>query len=102
MAETVDVVHNAPAHRFEATLGGETAVAAYDLERGAMVLTHTEVPQVFEGRGVGGALARAALGYAREQGLPVVPRCSFMAGYIAKHPEYRDVVRPDFRERLGL
>jgi hypothetical protein len=25
-----------------------------------------------------------------------------MAGYITKHPEWQDLVHPDFRERLGL
>jgi predicted GNAT family acetyltransferase len=32
------------------------------------------------------------LDYARTQGLQVVPLCSFIAGYIRKHPEYQDLV----------
>ncbi|HEV7384981.1 MAG TPA: GNAT family N-acetyltransferase [Phenylobacterium sp.] len=102
MAETLDVVMNDAAHRFEVTLGAETAFAEYVLHNGAMVLPHTVVPDAFAGKGVGSMLAQAALGYAREHGLTVKPSCAFMAGYIKKHPEWQDLVHKDFRERLGL
>jgi hypothetical protein len=102
MSEPLDVVMNDKTHRFEVTLGGETAFAEYVLHNGAMVLPHTVVPPAFEGKGVGSALAKAALGYAREHGLAVKPSCPFMAGYIMRHPEWQDLVHEDFRERLGL
>ena len=102
MAEPLDIVMNDKTHRFEATLGGETAFTEYVLHNGSMVLPHTVVPPAFEGLGVGSALAKAALGYAREHGLKVKPTCPFIAGYIVKHPEWQDLVHPDFRERLGL
>ena len=51
---------------------------------------------------MGSALAKAALGYAREQGLTVKPNCPFIAGYIQKHPEWADIVDPKYRERLGI
>ena len=60
------------------------------------------VPDAFAGKGVGSALAKAALGYAREHGRKVKPICPFIAGYINKHPEWQDLVHADFRERLGL
>jgi predicted GNAT family acetyltransferase len=102
MSEPLDVVMNEKTHRFEVTLGNETAFAEYNLLRDAIVLPHTVVPDVFAGKGVGSALAKAALGYARDHGLKVKPICTFMAGYIAKHPEYHDLVHPDFRKKLGL
>ncbi|HEY2752428.1 GNAT family N-acetyltransferase [Phenylobacterium sp.] len=102
MAEAIDVVMNEATHRFEVTLGGETAFAEYSLLRDALVLPHTVVPAAFEGRGVGSALARTALGYARQHGLKVKPICPFMAGFIKKHSEWQDLVHPDFRARLGL
>ncbi|CAN5221082.1 GNAT family N-acetyltransferase [soil metagenome] len=85
-------VNNAATHRFEAVVGGETAFAEYKLRDGQIILTHTVVPDALEGHGVGSALAKTALAYAREQGLQVVPLCSFMAGYIERHPEYQDLV----------
>jgi predicted GNAT family acetyltransferase len=102
VAETPDVVMNEATHRFEAYLGGETAFTEYVLHNGAMVLPHTVVPPAFEGKGVGSALAKAALGYARDHGLTVNPVCPFIAGYIVKHPEWRDLVDAAFREKLGL
>ncbi len=102
MSEPLDVTMNQADHRFEAHLAGETAFAEYGLEPGVLVLPHTVVPDAFAGNGVGGALAKAALAYARDQGLKVKPSCSFMAGYIAKHPEYHDLVVPEYRGRLGI
>jgi predicted GNAT family acetyltransferase len=102
MTDTLDVVMNDKTHRFEVTLGGETAFAEYTLLSHALVLPHTVVPDAFAGKGVGSLLARTALTYAREHGLKVKPICPFMAGYIKKHPEWHDIVDDDFRARLGL
>jgi predicted GNAT family acetyltransferase len=102
MADTPLIVMNEETHRFEAHLDGETAFAEYVLHNGSIVLPHTVVPPAFEGKGVGSALARTALGYAREHGLTVKPICPFIAGYIKTHPEWQDLVDPSFRERLGL
>lgn len=103
MAETPTVVMNEAMHRFEASVGDEVAFTEFVLHSGAMVLPHTVVPAAFEGRGMGSALAKAALGYARDHGLMVKPICPFIAGYIVKHPdEWRDIVDPNYREKLGL
>jgi predicted GNAT family acetyltransferase len=102
MSGPIAVVNNETARRFEARLGDEVAFAEYRLRDGAIILPHTVVPEAFAGRGVGGQLARAALGYAREQGLEVVPTCPFIAAYITKHPEWHDIVQPAYRERLGI
>ncbi len=102
MPDTPDVVMNEQTHRFEATLGSEVAFAEYHLTHDALVLPHTVVPDAFAGRGVASALAVTALTYARDHGLKVKPVCPFMAGYIGKHPEWHDLVHPEFRGRLGL
>lgn len=102
MANPIHVQNNETARRFEATVNAVTAFAEYRLHEGELVLPHTVVPPALEGQGVGKALAQAALGYAREQGLAVVPTCSFMAGFITRHPEYHDLVADSFRERLGI
>ena len=76
------------------------AFAAYVRRPGAIVFTHTEVPPALEGRGVGSRLARDALDDARRRGLAVIPRCPFVAAYIRRHPEYRDLVPADRRDEL--
>jgi predicted GNAT family acetyltransferase len=106
------VVSNAPVgkihdnqdrHRFELDLGdGTIAIAEYNLLRGKIVFTHTEVPPSHEGQGIGSALIRHALAAARERGLQVIPICPFFAAYIKKHAEEQDLLDPAYRSALGL
>lgn len=78
---------------FELKVGGQRAVAAYQMEGDTIVFTHTVVPKAAEGRGIGSKLIRAALDSARDRGLKVIPQCPFVAAYIEKHPEYRALLR---------
>lgn len=93
-ASDVTVRDNPAEHRYEAWLDDELAgFAAYGFRDGAIVFTHTEVDDRFEGRGVGSALARGALDDVRAKGeRRVVPLCPFIKGWIEKHPDYQDLV----------
>lgn len=57
--------------RYEFDLGGHTAYIDYEKDNGTIVLTHTFVPEAYEGRGVGAQLVAAALTDIRRQGLKV-------------------------------
>jgi predicted GNAT family acetyltransferase len=59
------------------------------------MFTHTEVLTAFEGQGVGSRLARHVLDEARTKAMHIIPVCQFIAGYLRKHREYADLVRPD-------
>ena len=83
---------NPAQQRYELDIDGHTAVAYYTLAPGVITFTHTEVPPALGGRGVGSQLARGALDDVRARGLKVVARCEFLASYIAKHPEYGDLL----------
>jgi predicted GNAT family acetyltransferase len=98
----VQVINNTADSRFEVSLDGETAFAEYRLVDHGIILPHTVVPEAFEGKGVGSALAKTALGYAREHDLKVIPLCPFIAGYITKHPEWHDIVHDTYKSRLGI
>lgn len=87
-----EVRHNEEEKRFELETDGLLAFSAYKRRNGTIVFTHTEVPEVLEGKGFGNALARAALDYARRHELRVIPRCRFIAAFIQRHPEYQDLV----------
>lgn len=78
--------------RFAAEVDGRTAFVEYRLRGNQIYLAHTEVPPALEGRGIGSALAKYALDYARENKLKVVPSCPFIAAYIRSHPAYSDLV----------
>jgi len=87
------VRHHSEESRFEVELDGQTAELTYRRVGDRIIFTHTGVPTELEGKGVGSALARAGLEYAKAEGLNVRPLCPFVAAYIARHPEYREVVR---------
>lgn len=97
----LEVKNNAGKNRFEVNLDGGTAVAEYRREGNRIVFTHTEVPESMEGKGVAKALVTTALDFARRERLEVTPQCSFVAGYIKRHPEYLDIVATDYRQRLA-
>jgi uncharacterized protein len=79
--------------RYEATVAGrQVGLAAYRRIRDSVVFTHTEVDPEMEGRGIGAALARAALDDVRARGLTAVPLCPFIKGWIDRHPDYADLV----------
>lgn len=100
---TFAIVDNPEKHRFELDLGdGSLAIAEYDLRRGKIIFTHTEVPSAHEGEGIGSALIRFALAAARERGLQVLPICPFFAAYIQKHEAEQDLLDPAYRQVLGL
>ncbi|GAA1071380.1 GNAT family N-acetyltransferase [Kitasatospora nipponensis] len=86
-------VHDNPAQsRFEAEVDGRTAgFAEYLRSENLVVFPHTLVDPAFEGQGVGGALARAALDDARGRALPVLATCPFIHGWMERHPEYLDL-----------
>jgi len=89
--------------RFEIDLGdGTMAIAEYRLHPGKIIFTHTEVPEAHEGQGIGSALVRFALRWARERDLKVVPVCPFFAAYIQRHAEEQDLLDKGSRRRLGL
>ncbi len=95
MAVPVHVADNRDAFRYEARVDHELAgFAQYQVEPDRLVFTHTEVDPGFEGQGVGGALASAALDDVRAHGLLAVPQCPFIARYIERHPAYADLVAP--------
>lgn len=86
------VIHNPEQGRFEIQVGGHTAELTYRLKGGIITFIHTGVPPELEGKGIGSKLARAGLAYARENGLKVRTFCSFVDGYIQKHPETQDLL----------
>lgn len=68
----------------------------------AIAFTHTEIDERFAGQGLGSVLVRAALDAVRERGLPVLPFCPFVRRFVARHPEYVDLVPAGQRARFGL
>jgi len=82
------IINDQSAKRFHLDFDGCLAFIDYEIDGDKITLIHTEVPPQLGGRGIASKMARAALDYASEKHLQVVPECSFIANYIDKHPEY--------------
>jgi len=72
--------------RFVCGPAGHEAELLYRLRGGRMILIHTEVPIELEGQGIGGKLVTAAVDYAAQAGLVVVPSCPFAQSWLDRHP----------------
>lgn len=78
--------------RFEIERDGATAYLEYSLGGNVLVLIHTEVPEKLRGHGLASSLAETALKWARDNHVKVDIVCPLAQGFIAKHPEYSDLV----------
>jgi predicted GNAT family acetyltransferase len=78
--------------RFELERDGHVAHLDYNLTGKVLQLIHTEVPEPLRGKGMATALAESALQWAREHEVKVDVICPSVAAYLAKHPEYSDLV----------
>ena len=98
--DSLPVVHNEPQSRFEIACDGLLAFAEYRLRDGRMIISHTEVPPAFQGRGIAAKITRAALDHARSRNLLVVPSCPYTAAFLRKHTEYHDLLSPEDKLRF--
>jgi predicted GNAT family acetyltransferase len=88
----MSVTRNPALSRYELAVDGETAFAVYREAPGIAVITHTEVPKHLRGRGIGAKLVRGVLEDISARGLKVEPRCPFVAAFIARNPEFRELL----------
>ncbi len=89
-----EVIQDASMNRFELLVDGQSAGELdYQIRDNTIVITHTEIDPVHQGEGLGGELVRGALNLIRaETDYRVVPTCPFAGPWIAKHPEYQDLL----------
>lgn len=103
MSTDITVTRNPDRHRYDASARGTGIAGFIDYQETSelVVLTHTEVDPSFEGRGVGSALARAALDDIRERQLKALVICPFIIGWLRRHHEYVDVLYNAPPSRVG-
>src|SRR5437867_13441412 len=78
--------------RVEIERNGDVAYLEYTLSGDVLGLIHTEVPEKLRGMGLASSLAETALDWARENNLKVDIICPSVQAYVAKHPQYSDLV----------
>ena len=97
MADAQRVVNNEKEQRYELRLDAHLAFSRYRRNGDEIAFVHTEVPEELGGRGIGSELVRGALDDVRAKGLRVIPLCPFVRAYIARHPEYLEIVDEGYR-----
>lgn len=91
-SDRAEVRHDPGSFRFLTEAEGHAAILEYRVSGDTMELTHTLVPEPISGRGIAGALVRAAFEHARAQGLRVRPVCSYAAAWAERHSDVRDLL----------
>ncbi len=91
---SMSIQHNAQNQEFTTLRKGHQAELAYTHPAdGVIDFTHTFVDEELRGQGVADELARAGLGFARDNNLKVKTSCTYMAGFVQRHhAEYEDVL----------
>jgi predicted GNAT family acetyltransferase len=103
MSTGTSVRDNPELHRYEIVEDGELGgFMEYRLHGSVVDIVHTEILDGYEGHGLASNLVRAVLDDARRQGRQIRPFCPFARSYIAKHPEYWDLVPADQWARFEI
>lgn len=82
--------------------GGERiAEMELAIDRGNLIVFHTEVSEKLKGQGIASSLLETMVAYAREHQLKVVPLCPFVHAQFKRHPEkYEDIWNKDYKHNL--
>src|SRR5438128_11962006 len=88
---------DAPHNHFVIERDGAVAQLVYEVDDGRLLVLHTEVPDAFQGHGVGGQLVTAAVDKARAEKLTIVPWCPFARGWLRRHPDVAATVDIDWK-----
>lgn len=99
MADRTDappVVDEPDSGRFAIHYEDGDAELEYRIRAGRMLLTHTGVPDVLQGRGVASRLVRTAVERAAQEGLTVVPWCPYARKWLEDHADAAATVDIDW------
>jgi predicted GNAT family acetyltransferase len=88
---------NEDENQFELHTKDGTAFLEFIREGEKLFLTHTETPEALRGQGIAADLVKQSLQSAKDNGLTVVPSCSFVAKYVNNHPEWNDILSDGYR-----
>ncbi|MCO4096113.1 N-acetyltransferase [Macrococcoides canis] len=58
-----------------------------------IIIDHTEVSDELRGQGAGYSMVEAAVKFARDNNLKILPLCPFAKSVFDKKPEYQDVLK---------
>jgi uncharacterized protein len=94
MTDSDVVVHDEAHHRYLLERDGrQIGQVVYELGDGVIRVLHTEVDESLQEHGLGSALTQGVLEDIRDHSdRQLVPICPFLRVYLARHPEYQDLM----------
>ncbi len=89
-------VLNLKDNRFELKLDDDFALINFTIGKsGDVYLTHTEVPKMYEGKGVAHKLVRESIEIAENENWLIVPICPFVRDFVKSNMEdYKNILSP--------
>lgn len=85
------IIHQPQQQMFKTEVDGRTAFVQYRLQNGSLDIIHTIVPKPIEGKGIAGALVKAAYEYALVNGLKPEATCRYAVVWLERHPEFKPI-----------
>lgn len=93
LPEGMTLEHHVEASRYELRKGQELiSLAAYLTAEGVRYFNHTVTTPGHGGQGNAGLVVRFALDDTVEQGLKIVPACSYVQEFLAEHHDWDESV----------
>ena len=86
-----EIIHDIQGSRFLLEVQGQEVYVLYAEEKEIIELYSTYTPPQLRGQGLAAEVVKAALDYAKEKCLKVVPSCWYVRSYLEKHPEYNSI-----------
>jgi predicted GNAT family acetyltransferase len=96
--EKLEVTHNETNHTFEVWIDGQLSKLDYIQDAKNFVIAHVGVYPEHRGQGIAAKIVEAALQYARENSLRVIPMCSYAAAYIRRNPQHLELTNQERSE----
>ena len=88
-----NLLNNKSKNRYEFYVEGKLARIEYILTDKEIYLTHTEVDEDLEGKGIGKRIIELALKEISDQNLKLIPLCPFVASFIRSNPKWKSLLK---------
>lgn len=86
------VKNDTSGNRFFLEIEGDEVYLMYDESKNVIDLYSTYTPPQLRGKGLAAEVVKAALEYAKEKKLKVIPSCWYVRKFIDQNPEYQNLV----------
>lgn len=86
------VIHEQENERFVIYIYDKEAFVEYNTTEDVLNLYHTYTEPELRGKGLAAQVVRAAIEFAKENNLKVVPTCSYVQAFIKRNDEYKELV----------